>query len=256
MVQAIQLEVGYRKGKKTHAVQKELGFKAEKGEFIALLGPNGCGKSTLLKTMGGLLEPLSGSLKFNGKEIKDIPLSERAKLFSLVLTDSVQVKYITVYQMVAMGRHPYTTFSGKLSEEDRKIIMDSLDAVKMASFSQNFFQELSDGERQRVMVAKALAQDTPLIFLDEPTSHLDMPNRVETMLLLKKLTSDTGKFILISTHEIDLALHLADKIWLMKPDGGIETGTPEEMIHNGAVQSAFQSDNFGFDNETGRIIIF
>jgi len=134
--------------------------------------------------------------------------------------------------------------------------MDSLDAVKMASFSQNFFQELSDGERQRVMVAKALAQDTPLIFLDEPTSHLDMPNRVETMLLLKKLTSDTGKFILISTHEIDLALHLADKIWLMKPDGGIETGTPEEMIHNGAVQSAFQSDNFGFDNETGRIIIF
>jgi len=256
MIHATQLEIGYRKGKKTHPVQKGLGFRVGIGEFIAILGPNGCGKSTLLKTLGGLIEPISGLLQINGKEIEDISLSERAKLFSLVLTDSVQIGYITVYQMVAMGRHPYTTLSGKLNKNDEQIVLDALEVVNMGSFAKNHFQELSDGERQRVMIAKALAQTTPLIFLDEPTSHLDLPNRIETMLLLKSLSKETGKTILISTHEIDLAMQLADKIWLMEKDNGILSGIPQDMIEKGHLQSVFHSDNFGFDIETGRVIIF
>lgn len=256
MICASNLDIGYIAGNKRRIIQKNLDFSAGEGEFIALLGPNGCGKSTLLKTIGGLLPPLSGSFRINGRELREIPLQQRARLFSLVLTDQINIKYITVFQMVAMGRHPYTTFSGKTSGDDRKIVMESLNAVNMTDFSDRFFHELSDGERQRVMIAKALAQDTPAIFLDEPTSFLDMPNRIETMLLLKKLTVNTGKFILISTHEIDLAIHLADKIWLMDKGKGMNAGSPDEMMKNGSIKSVFKSDDFGFDEETGRIIIF
>lgn len=256
MIKATKLEIGYQKGRNQRSVQKNLDFTAREGEFIALVGPNGCGKSTLLKTMGGLLFPLSGFLELNGKSVDQISLQERAKLFSLVLTESITVGYITVHQMVSMGRHPYTTFAGKLSNNDKKIVDESLSAVNMKSMSGNYLQELSDGERQRVMIAKALAQTTPMIFLDEPTSHLDLPNRIETILLLKNLSKDTGKTILISTHEIDMALRLADKIWLMEKGNGLWSGKPQEMLENGKLQSVFKSDNFGFDVETGRVIIF
>lgn len=256
MIKAIKLEIGYQKGRNQRSVQKNLEFIASEGDFIALVGPNGCGKSTLLKTMGGLLYPLSGVLELNGKSVDQISLQERAKLFSLVLTETVNVGYITVYQMVSMGRHPYTTFAGKLGKQDQKIVDESLNAVNMSSMSHNYLQELSDGERQRVMIAKALAQTTPMIFLDEPTSHLDLPNRIETILLLKNLSKETGKTILISTHEIDMALRLADKIWLMEKGTGLWSGKPQEMLENGKLQSVFKSDNFGFDVETGRVIIF
>lgn len=256
MIKATKLEIGYQKGRNQLSVQKNLEFTASEGDFIAIVGPNGCGKSTLLKTMGGLLYPLSGVLELNGKSVDQISLQERAKLFSLVLTDTVNVGYITVYQMVSMGRHPYTTFAGKLGKQDQKIVDESLNAVNMSSMSHNYLQELSDGERQRVMIAKALAQTTPMIFLDEPTSHLDLPNRIETILLLKNLSKETGKTILISTHEIDMALRLADKIWLMEKGNGLCSGKPKEMLENGKLQSVFKSDNFGFDVETGRVIIF
>ena len=256
MIKATKLEIGYQKGRNQRSVQKNLEFTAREGEFIALVGPNGCGKSTLLKTMGCLLHPLSGFLEMNGKSVDQISLQERAKLFSLVLTETVTVGYITVYQMVSMGRHPYTTFAGKLGKQDQQIVDESLNAVNMSSMSQNYLQELSDGERQRVMIAKALAQTTPMIFLDEPTSHLDLPNRIETILLLKNLSKETGKTILISTHEIDMALRLADKIWLMEKGNGLWSGKPQEMLENGKLQSVFKSDNFGFDVESGRVIIF
>lgn len=256
MIKAIKLEIGYQKGRNQRSVQKNLEFIASEGDFIALVGPNGCGKSTLLKTMGGLLYPLSGVLELNGKSVDQISLQERAKLFSLVLTETVNVGYITVYQMVSMGRHPYTTFAGKLGKQDQKIVDESLNAVNMSTTSHNYLQELSDGERQRVMIAKALAQTTQMIFLDEPTSHLDLPNRIETILLLKNLSKETGKTILISTHEIDMALRLADKIWLMEKGNGLWSGKPKEMLENGKLQSVFKSDNFGFDVESGRVIFF
>ena len=256
MIRTIDLTIGYKRGKTVIPVQQNLNLRVEKGEMLSLIGPNGCGKSTLIRTICGLQEPLSGQILINDIDLKKIPLAERAKLFGMVLTDTVRLGFITVKQMVAMGRHPYTTFSGKLSENDEHRIVESMAAVHLEDFSDRSVLELSDGERQRVMIAKALAQDTPFILLDEPTSHLDLPNRVEMMLLLKRLAGEMKKSILISTHEIDLALRLSDKIWLMNPGVSVETGTPRELIKNQSIQTVFHGESFGFDPDTGQIIIF
>ena len=256
MIRTFDLSIGYRQGKKEIPVQQNLNLHIDKGEMLSLIGPNGCGKSTLLRTLCGLQDPLKGQIQVQGVDLEKITLSDRAKLFGLVLTDSVRLGYITVKQMVAMGRHPYTTFSGKLNKEDEQRIEESMAAVHLERFADRFITELSDGEHQRVMIAKALAQDTPFILLDEPTSHLDLPNRVEMMLLLKKLAHEMQKSILISTHEIDLALRLSDRIWLMTPGKCVEAGTPEELMKNQRVQTLFHSESFGFEPDTGRIIIF
>ncbi len=256
MISASGLSIGYRKGKSTKVVQPCLSVHAKNGSLVAILGPNGCGKSTLIRTLGGLLDPLEGTVQVQNRALRSMSLQERAKWMSLVLTDPVQVVYMKVRDMVAMGRHPYTTLTGHLTDYDRKCVSDALEAVGMLPFADRFVQELSDGERQRVMIAKALAQDTPLILLDEPTSHLDLPHRIETILLLRKLTNEWGKTVLLSTHEIDLALRLADSIWLMDPAGGMTVGSPGELMKSGHIQSVFHSDNFGFEAETGRVIIF
>lgn len=256
IISSNNLTIGYTRGKNKKVIQSNLNLKATEGEFIALIGPNGCGKSTLLKTLSGLLEVLDGEIIIEGKNIDKISLAERAKMYSIVLTENVNVGYITVFQLVAMGRHPYTTLSGSLSEDDKQIIHQSLEAVNMSAMSNNYLQELSDGERQRVMIAKALAQTTKIIFLDEPTSHLDLSNRIETMILLKNLAKQTGKTILISTHEIDMALRLADNVWLIDKQRGLFAGKPEELLSLGILQKVFNSDNFGFEKQTGRVIIY
>lgn len=256
MISTSGLSIGYRKGKSVHAVQTNLNLNATEGGLVAILGPNGCGKSTLLRTLAGILEPLVGSVLVHGNKLHALTLQERAKCMSLVLTDTVQVVYMTVRDLVAMGRHPYTTLFGHLTDHDKACVDNALEAVRMTAFANRYVQELSDGERQRVMIAKALAQDTPLVLLDEPTSHLDLPNRIETILLLRRLTNEWGKTVLLSTHEIDLALRLADSIWLMDPSGGITVGTPAELMQSGRIQAVFHSDNFGFEAETGRVIIF
>lgn len=256
MITATNIAIGYRKGKNLRTVQQGLTLKAGKGEFIAILGPNGCGKSTLLRTLGGLQPVLAGTVMVDGTPLSTLTPAARATRLSLVLTEPVQVIYMSVRALVAMGRHPYTTLTGRLTAADHKAVDKALHAVRMEAFADRYLQELSDGERQRVMIAKALAQDTPLVLLDEPTSHLDLPNRVETMLLLRKLVAETQKTILLSTHEIDLALRLADRIWLMQPQGGVVEGTPETLMAQGLLQSVFKSDGFGFEAETGRVIIF
>jgi iron complex transport system ATP-binding protein len=273
MIRTVHLTIGYRQGKKAAAVLQDLHLRAEQGELVALIGPNGCGKSTLLRTLAGLQQPLDGSILIQTdvsspeqvsekkdflpeQELKDLSLNARAQKISLVLTDTVHLGYITVKQLVSMGRHPYTTFSGKLTDSDAGLIDASLAAVHLMPFANRLVSELSDGERQRVMIAKALAQDTPIILLDEPTSFLDLPNRVEIMLLLKKLATDLHKTILMSTHEIDLAIRLAHRIWLMKPRESVLTGTPRELTMDGSIQSVFHGESFGFDPDTGRVIIF
>lgn len=256
MISTSGLSIGYRKGKTANVVQANLNLNIVEGSLIAILGPNGCGKSTLLRTLAGILDPLEGTVQVRDRKLHTLSLLERAKWMSLVLTDTVQVVYMTVRDMVAMGRHPYTTLFGHLSAYDKACVDKALEAVKLTSFSGRYVQELSDGERQRVMIAKALAQDTPLVLLDEPTSHLDLPNRIETLLLLRKLTNEWGKTVLLSTHEIDLALRLADSIWLMDPNGGLTVGSPADLIKSGSIQSVFHSENFGFEAETGRVIVF
>lgn len=213
------LTIGYG----DRVIQRELNLNAQVGQMIALLGQNGAGKSTLLRTLAGLQPALSGSFS-----TMDLTPSERAREMALVLTERLSLENTTVEEIVAMGRYPYTSLLGTLSEADHVAINDALNRVDMLSYSSRYYNSLSDGEKQRVLIAKALAQQTPLILLDEPTAHLDLPSRIKTMLLLQQLAHEEGKCILISTHELDIALHTADTIWLMTK-AGVQVGTPTDI---------------------------
>jgi len=249
------LSIGYG----TSVVQQNLSLSARSGEMICLLGTNGCGKSTLLRTLTGLQPVLSGACKVDkdGSLVDAATLSEkeRSMIFSVVLTERLSADNTTVRDVVAMGRYPYVGWLGGLSAEDNQIIEAALSQTEMLSHADDFFQNLSDGEKQRVLIAKALAQQTPFIFLDEPTAHLDLPNRIKTLLLLRRLAHETGRTVLISTHELDLALQTADTIWLMTPHRGVEVGSPEQLISNGAFQRAFADSSFSFVSSEGALKI-
>ncbi|NDP19716.1 MAG: ABC transporter ATP-binding protein [Paludibacter sp.] len=245
------LSIGYHKKRKTDLVQSDLNLVLKAGELVCLIGPNGSGKSTLLRTLVGLQKPLSGKASIDEKDISEIPQQEKALLISLVLTDRVDVENATVKDIVSFGRHPYSNWWGNKTEADAAFVTEALEMVHLKNKTDHYLNELSDGERQRVMIAKALAQDTPIIMLDEPTAHLDLPNRVEIMLLLHKLAHKTGKTILLSTHELDLALQAADRIWLMSNEKGIECGVPEDLVFNGSFNRAFQSKSYFFNAANG-----
>lgn len=230
-LQAEHLTIGY--GDKI--VQQDLSFSLMAGEMVCMLGPNGCGKSTLLRTLADLQPVLSGSYRLS--------VQQSAKAIALVLTERVSIDNTTIHDVVAMGRHPYTSFLGTLTDEDERIIAASLEAVGIGEL--NYFNDLSDGEKQRVLIAKALAQQTPLILLDEPTAHLDLPNRILVLRLLRRLAHEEGKTVLISTHELDLALQLSDRIMLMSPhQGGIRLDTAPNLIATDAFTQAFHMDIF------------
>lgn len=244
-LQAEHLTIGY--GDKI--VQRDLSFSLMAGEMVCMLGPNGCGKSTLLRTLADLQPVLSGSYRLS--------VQQSAKAIALVLTERVSIDNTTIHDVVAMGRHPYTSFLGTLSAEDERIIAASLEAVGVGGNAPqsttinsqlsmlNYFNDLSDGEKQRVLIAKALAQQTPLILLDEPTAHLDLPNRILVLRLLRRLAHEESKTVLISTHELDLALQLSDRIMLMSPhQGGIRLDTAPNLIATDAFTQAFHMDIF------------
>ncbi len=245
------LSIGYTSRGKSTVIQSGLNLHFRQGELVCLIGPNGTGKSTLLRTLGGLQKSLAGHITFDGRDTEKLTKREKARLISLVLTDRVEIENAIVRQIVAIGRHPYSNWWGTLSASDNKLIDDALEMVHLKHKQNSLLSELSDGERQRVMIAKALVQDTPVIFLDEPTAHLDLPNRVEIMLLLHKLVHSTGKSVLLSTHELDLALQAADRIWLMTVDKGVECGVPEDLVFNGNFNNAFRSKSFVFNEANG-----
>lgn len=236
------LTIGY--GSK--AVQRNLNLEASPRDLICLTGTNGSGKSTLLRTLAGLQPALDGTVEINHKNIANLNVHERATLFSLVLTDDIDIDRLTVRELVSMGRFPYTNWAGVLSANDHRIIDQALADVHLSHKADALINHISDGEKQRAVIAKALTQDTPLVLLDEPTAHLDLPNRIEIMLLLRRLSVSTGKSFILSTHELDLALQMADKIWLMTP-AGVEIGMPEDLMLSGSFQSAFGSESFSFD---------
>jgi iron complex transport system ATP-binding protein len=209
------------------------------GEMVCMLGPNGCGKSTLLRTLAGLQPTLSGSFKIQNSEF-----TNQNSSLSIVLTERLTLDNTTVHDVVAMGRHPYTNFLGGLSEEDELIIRQSLDSVGLNGTENSFFNDHSDGEKQRTLIAKALAQETAIILLDEPTAHLDLPNRIRVLQLLRRVAHEQGKTILISTHELDLAIKLSDRIMLMTPGKGIKLDTPDKLREQNAFTAAFGMDIF------------
>ncbi len=245
------LTIGYFKKGKSVVVQSDLNLELRAGELVCLIGPNGSGKSTLLRTLAGLQKSLIGNVSIDEKNIDRISIQDKALLLSIVLTDRVDIENATVHDIVSFGRHPHSNWWGDVSDEEETLILDAIEMVHLEKKTNELLNELSDGERQRVMIAKALAQDTPIIILDEPTAHLDLPNRVEIMLLLHKLAHKTGKAILISTHELDLALQAAGKIWLMSTTKGIESGVPEDLVFNGSFNEAFQSKSYFFNAANG-----
>ncbi len=223
-----------------------------RGELTCLLGPNGSGKSTLIRSLTGIQKPLLGEVTIAEKRLFDINSKEMAKTLSLVLTDRVAPGNLTVYALVSLGRFPYTSWMGSLSDSDNKLIQWALEVTGTIQFADRHLGELSDGEKQKVMIARALTQDTDIIILDEPTAHLDSPNRIEIFHLLRELTKTTGKTILISTHEIDMAIEHCNSMWLVMPDQQIETGLPEDLVLNGALEKAFGSEELTFDYAKGK----
>lgn len=249
-LQTQNLNIGYS----SKLVQENLSLSLEKGSLVCLLGTNGCGKSTLLRTLAYLQKPLSGEIFFEGKPLSKMTNEERSTLFALVLTDSIEVENMTVYELVSMGRFPYTSWNGKLMQEDRLIIEKVLSQVNLIDKKYQFISQLSDGEKQRTVIAKALAQETSLVILDEPTAHLDLPSRIEVMMLLKKLAHEMGKCFILSSHELDLSMQLADAIWLM--DKGVHVGIPEDLMLNGTFTRIFGSKSYGFDEYDGHFSVF
>ena len=233
---------------------RDVNIDFRQGELTALIGRNGTGKSTLLRTIMGLQAPLSGRIDIDNQPLKDLTVREIASLVSFVSTDEIRVSNLKVADVVGLGRAPYTNWIGRLTEEDRRIVLRSLELVGMDSFMTKGIDTLSDGERQRVMIARALAQDTPIILLDEPTAFLDLPNKYEIGLLLRSLSHGQGKTILFSTHDLNIALELCDTI-VMINEGRFLHGTPQEMIREGAIDRLFSGTSLTFDREKGAVCV-
>lgn len=234
ILQTRHLAIGYPlKKNNAKRVQESLNLEMRAGEMIALVGSNGAGKSTLLRSLCGLQKCLEGEIIIQGKEMQSLSPSAKAKTISVVLTHHADTNLLSVKEVVSIGRQPYTNWIGTNSEMDDEIIRQSLSTVQISHLTERRLSELSDGEKQKVWIAMALAQNTPIILLDEPTSHLDYKNKTEIFKLLK-LLSQTGKSILISTHEIDLSLQYADQLWVMEK--GVHQGTPQEMEQAGILE--------------------
>jgi len=249
------LSIGYTKRRgPENTVLSGISLELFPGELVCLIGPNGAGKSTLLRSAAGLQTSLGGAVEFMGEDINQLNEKDRARKISVVLTERADAGMITVFSLVSLGRYPYTPFSGKLDQADVDIVHKALDDVGGADLAHRGVNTLSDGERQKIMIARALAQDTDVIILDEPTAFLDLPRRTEIIGLLKKLTRETGKSILLSTHDLHLALRNADKLWLIGRDRAIHSGAPEDLILNQDLEKAFIGKGIYFDRLHGSFV--
>lgn len=248
------LSIGYQSAKQCRVVAKAINASLYAGELTCLIGSNGVGKSTLLRTLSGFQKPLDGKVV----PFSDFTPRQLARHVSVVLTDKPDVTNLTVEELVGIGRSPYTGFWGTLSAEDKAVADEAIGQVGIGHLCGLMIHTLSDGERQKVMIAKALAQQTPVVFLDEPTAFLDFPSKVETLQMLRRLAHDLGKTIFLSTHDVELALQLADRLWLMeKTEVGatsgkeasatLKVGTPRELADDGSLSRFVSRPGIGFD---------
>ncbi|WP_373056033.1 ABC transporter ATP-binding protein [Zunongwangia sp. H14] len=243
------LSIGYKKKDQEQLIASGIDIKIKQGELVAVIGVNGIGKSTFLRTLSGIQPALSGKVLLKSIEFGKIDALELASLISLVLTEQPVSKNLSVLELVALGRQPYTNWIGKLSKNDLRQILSALKLVNIEPLQEKKCYELSDGQMQKVLIARAIAQDTPLVILDEPTTHLDLYHKAYVLKLLKDLTRKTNKAIVFASHEINLAIQLCDKIILMQP-GKVEIGSPEELLKKNAFSEIFPSDIIVFDPET------
>lgn len=248
-IKVSNLTIGYASKKEETSIASGINFLAHKGELIALVGPNGIGKSTLIRTLTGMQKPISGSIKISEVEMNTLSPASLASQISVVLTEAPASKNVTVYELIALGRQPYTNWLGVLSQTDKEAVNSAIAITETKDLQHKKCFELSDGELQRVLIARALAQDTPIIILDEPTSHLDLYHRAYVLKLLRRLTKEEGKTILFSTHEIGIALTLVDKMLVLQ-DNAIAFDSPSALAQQGIFNTLFPSNTIDFDKET------
>lgn len=216
--------------------------------MVCLLGANGVGKSTILRTLAGFQPPLSGKVLLDGRDFLSLTLSERSKAVSVVLTERVEVPYMKVVDLVGMGRSPYTGFFGRLTNEDKQIVSEAIEMVGISNLAERTIDTLSDGERQKTLLAKALAQQTPVILLDEPTAFLDFHSKVSTLRLMLRLAHEMKKAIFLSTHDVEMAIQLSDKLWVVQ-DGSISTGTTTSLTESGVLAHFLQAEGISYDEK-------
>ena len=252
ILQLTSLQVGYRIAGKGKTILNPVTTSLQKGELVSLLAPNGAGKSTLIKTITGIIPSLGGEINILGKNITSISAKDIASYISIVLTDRVEADMLSVETLISFGRYPYTGWTGRLSMEDNKAVEEAIEITGIQKLRKNLITRLSDGEKQKVMIARAVAQQTPIMILDEPTAFLDLPNKIMIMRLLRKLVTDFNKAILISTHDLELALQVADRAWLISSEGQFYQGTPKELAANGSIHQVFSQVEF--DKNTGKFI--
>ena len=248
-----ELSLGYRKGKTSKEILSGLNFQLFSGELTCLLGPNGVGKSTLIKAILGQNVPFSGRILLDNKEVQSISIQELARQIAVVLTDPVYPGNMTVGQLVALGRTPHTGWSGKLQQEDREIVEKALSDTKIAYLQDERLSEISDGQRQKAMIARALAQDGQVLILDEPTAHLDLVNRFEIMHLLREIAHKRGKAVLVVTHDLDIAIETADRFWLLNCGTPLISGRPEDLIISGEINQLLPGEKYRFSIERGKM---
>lgn len=253
-VEARNLTIGFSSKNKTTTVAEKINFSIAEGELVGLVGANGIGKSTLLRTLTGMQSPLHGKIFINGKNVNEYSSFQLATHLSIVLTEPPASKNLLVQEMISLGRQPYTNWIGSISEADKKAVEIAMEVTETKSLAHRKCFEISDGQMQRVAIARALAQDTPLIILDEPTTHLDIYHRAYVLKLLKNLAKESKKTIFFSTHEIDLAIQLTDKMLVMAV-GNTYFDTPCKLIESGHFDSLFPKNIISFDGNTGRFIV-
>ncbi len=239
---AKDLAIGYQEKWGKDILSTAINFELNPGELVCLIGPNGAGKSTLIRTIAGLQPALDGTITLMDQNLESYTPHQIAQMVSLVLTTTINVVNMTAFELVSLGRHPFTNWLGQLNQKDREIIQKALSDVDATQFTQRDITHLSDGERQKIMIARALAQQPRVMILDEPTAFLDFPNRVEILAMLRRLANDNGQAVLLSTHDLNLAIGVADKMMIMDENGNLSIGAPEDLIINGSFEKAFNPD--------------
>ena len=248
------LKIGYATKSKNLPIVSDINMQLQQGELIGLIGINGSGKSTLLRTLAGLQTPLAGKVELMGQTMSRIPASELAQQMSVVLTNQSLSKNLTVLELVSLGRQPYANWIGTLTASDATHIENALIATDCLSFKNKKCYELSDGQLQRVLVARALAQDPVIMLLDEPLSHLDLHHKAALLKLLKSIAQEQGKTVLFSTHDIEHSLSLCDRMVVLQ-NGNARIGTPQTLIQEGIFNTLFPSEHITFNASTGHFSI-
>ncbi len=246
-VQASNLSIGY-----DNQLIPSFSFDVSRGDCISVMGANGCGKSTLLKTISGLLPSIGGKVFIGSQDISQIPARELAFLVSVVLTQPSNLKNFNVLELIKLGRIPYQNVFGHFRKKDWHAVDQSIDQLGLEDLKSIPFENLSDGQKQKVMIARALTQDTPVLILDEPTTYLDIGYRIELMSLLKEIAEDRKMVVIYSSHDWDLVLAINTLLWLIMPDGSMKKGMPEELLTEGHVEKVFGGEHFRLDMNSGQ----